>query len=484
MQNPIVSSPHETSDESQELCAFRKLFDIEMEQLILGQLLGNVEAMNHISPDLRPHHFFDPTHQAIFDLIRTGYTNGKAVTPVTIKQHFAEKSWVVQDSYLARLAASYTGINNLRDISANVITFAHKRQLQATLIETARRCGNFEQSLGDITSAVSAAMDQIRRESTSKAMLTSKQVGLKVIESIRNPVPTISTGLTRLDAAIGGGLRRGQAYALAGRYGHGKTMFASTISGNLEQTGHKHMFIAAEMDDEEIYARTLARRLNVTYDQFYKPQDLYPEGFISELGYLVTTDKENVIYTADPFLTLDRLKQYVATAVAKHNIEGFILDYWQLVGGAQRGHKTDHLDEVAQWVASACKEYKIWCIMLSQLNRDGDTRGGDGILNAFPFAFYIERVDNSAPFLWLRCQKARHVKVMNVGKPMEPAYRIMDEGPYIEEIPYGVIPDDFTPPEQEEVSFTPRKRKSAKKVPKDITVSQTESEPDLLAATE
>jgi replicative DNA helicase len=471
-----------SDDQSEILHAFRVVHDLEMEQQVIGALLTNNEAMRHANPDLREHHFAAEIHQQVFGFIREGWAAGKVVTPVTLKHQFANNSLVIEDRYLARLASSSTNLVNLAAYSDKLIEFSHRRMLQRAAIDVARMCGNTADTTpADLCVKLTGAIDSVRMDTTDKAMLTSREVGLKVIESIRKPPEHISTGLPRFDAAIGGGMRRGQAYAIAGRYGHGKTMFANTISTTLDMLGHKHMFIAAEMDDEEIYCRSLARRMNCTYERFYMPPDLYPEGFISELGHIVSNDKGNVIYTHDPFLTFDRLKQYVATAVAKHQINGFVLDYWQLVRGGRPNQKTEHLDEVAQWVAAACKEYNIWAIMLSQLNRDGDTRGGDGILNAFPFAFYIEREDDSQDYLWLRCKKARHVKMGHVGKPHEPAYRIVENGPYVEELIAGYVPEDFTPPPEFVNTFKPR-NKRVKATPKDITAPST-AQDDLLAET-
>ena len=136
-----------------------------------------------------------------------------------------------------------------------------------------------------------------------------------------------------------------------------------------------------------------------------------------------------------PGVSFERLQRLCATAVYRHRINGFILDYSQLVTGQRKSQsRADHLEEVAQWVAEFTKKHGIWAIVLGQINQTGNTRGSEGSQLAFDQVFDICRPDDDAPVVWLESRASRHSAAINIGSSHAPAYEIDGKGPYFREL--------------------------------------------------
>lgn len=450
-------------------------YNLEAEQAILGAVLGNNEALNHLVPELRADHFYAGIHQRIFKVVRELAGVGQVANPVTLKHHFADEE-KVEDKYLARLVAHATSIVNIHDYSSLVLELHLKRVIQKAAIEVVGLAKHGDEKPVDLVGKLASAIDEVTRLTAMRTMRTARDVTVAICDDLKVHKPRISTGMPRLDEALGGGFARGQSYCFAGRYGDGKTMMAGTLSHNFNHDGRnqKHLFITGEMTDEEIHQRSLARSMRVEHRYFHQ-QDGHPDFFWTDLGGEAIRGANNVIYQNDPFLTFDKLKQYVASAVVRDKIEGFILDYWQLVGGYKPGRKVEHLDDVAQWIAAACKEYNIWALVTAQLNREGESRGSDGALLAFSHVFYLQRPEKAQPYAWLERKKARDTEYMNVGSTESPAYRINGTGPFFEEM--DTHPIDYVSPidkERMDKARTAANRRKAKKEKEEAAKAETD----------
>lgn len=414
---------------------FKMPQNMEAEQSILGTLLLNNEAMHHIGSELRPEHFYAGQHQRIYEEILRLIGDGSIANPITIKASAGRLG--IDVAYLVDLCKASSSVINVHSYSKELIELALRRSLINAALEVVNQAD--ELSSGDMTTVLANAVDRTTREAFGSRLHDSRTVSINVVEGMKTIVRRTPTGLRRLDRALGGGLMRGQAYGFAARRGEGKTMLGGTISHNLNHGGVKHMLIPIEMGEEEIQKRSLARSMNVPSSVF--DDDSYnAENFCSDLGHHAIHDPGNVIYHDNAFLTFDALKRIVATGVAKHKIEGFILDYWQLVGGKPpKETKASHLENVAQWIAAACKEYDIWAILLAQLNRDGNIRDSDGLEMASSNIFYLHRPDPTLPGAWLEAKKARHSKFGHIGSAENPGMQIHENGSHFEELEFQSV---------------------------------------------
>src|SRR5262245_47857052 len=89
---------------------------LQAEQALLGAILVNNEAHCRVSSFLKPHHFFDPLHQQIYEAADKLIAAGRRATPITLKAFFESAEPIGSGEsvpqYLGRLAVNATTIIN------------------------------------------------------------------------------------------------------------------------------------------------------------------------------------------------------------------------------------------------------------------------------------------------------------------------------------------------------------------------------------
>jgi replicative DNA helicase len=77
--------------------AYRTLpHNLEAEQGLLGALLVDNRALEKVSDFLRPHHFFAPVHQHLYEAILKLVERGQMAGPVILKNYFEKDSGLSQ----------------------------------------------------------------------------------------------------------------------------------------------------------------------------------------------------------------------------------------------------------------------------------------------------------------------------------------------------------------------------------------------------
>jgi replicative DNA helicase len=145
-----------------------------------------------------------------------------------------------------------------------------------------------------------------------------------------------------------------------------------------------------------------------------------------------------------PGLSFSRLKATASDAVTRLGSKVFVLDYWQLVRpdpGAR--NRTEHLDDVAQWCADFAAEHKVTWLIASQENREGHTRGSDGLIMACDWHAVLHKHDTpyflgdrgKVETLWMDVKYSRDGSGDGIGGPEEPLLYIDPRGPHLAELP-------------------------------------------------
>lgn len=407
---------------------------VEQEQLFLGAILVNNDALAASQTMLRPEYFAEPIHQLIFEKIVTEINAGRTATPLTIAKFIGPEFQIDARQYLLNLAAD-CGVVFMAETAAEIFQQFQRRELidsyGAALYELQ---SNFEKTAEQIAAECNSINEVLLSQGVGAKMHNDYEVGCSILENMKVKKNPFSTGLRKLDECMDGGLYPGKSYGFAARKKVGKTILASTISLNLAESGARHLFICGEMSPEEIQQRNLAR-VTGSFPSAFRSDYGDSADFQRKIASAVTKSKKNIIYRNAPGLTFTELQQIIPIAVLKYKITGFILDYWQLVGGKRNGQNSvEHLDEVAQWIANISRKLGIWSITMAQINQEGNTRGGEGIRLAFDQVYQINREDVSKPQAYLQMMDTRYTAWQDIGTKDMPGWFMNEKGPYFEEV--------------------------------------------------
>lgn len=410
----------------------------EIESQVLGMIMLDNSVIDRI-PFLDCEHFYVPLHQKIFKACKDNIASGRVVTPIILKNQF-ESDPDFPPAYLANCAGTAGNHTNTVAYAEYIYELSCRRNLIAACDAAKDLLAKDGNDLHEISCKLADSCDKVTAGGKKWEMRKGSVVTQEIIDDMNKNVQPYSTGIERLDKAMDGGLMPRSLYAFAGRQKSGKTILAGTISVNLAMKDVKHLFICAEMSDKQIHQRNLAR-MGGFYTSAFRSTSGYKKSgeFCQKLANSMRWNHDNIIFVNAPSLTLNELKNYVKQAVKKHGIKGYILDYWQLVDGREKNKNTsEHLYEVAQWMAASTKLYDIFSIVTVQLNQEGNTFGSEGIRKSCDQLYEIQRPDpETSPDMskvWLKMMDSRNTAYVDIGSENDPKLQLNSFGPYIEEL--------------------------------------------------
>jgi len=420
------------------------LFSIEAEQSLIGACLTNNSGFIHVSGVLEPDHFYHPAHQIIWKKMVELFNEKIEVRPETLlfspemEELLKEVGGV--KVYIPKMQAAAIAVINIRDYADLVVQLADARKLKDACLEAIEKLEQTDQNPREIVSDLEKSLHGLDDAGDNRKFMTDLQVVDLIIDDIKLDRRPIKTGINSLDDAMGGGLFTGFSYGFAAKKKSGKTVLAASISQNLADAGEKHLFICGEMTPQEIHTRNLCKMLNVYPDQFRDPEwrnNTENQMKIYDLGRKATNSR---IYRKEHGLTFARLINIITYAVYRFEIKGFILDYWQLVGGQRKGQsQANHLDEVAQWISDFCRKHNLWSITTAQINQEGNTRGGEGIRLAFDQVYQLHRIEGDNGAVWVEMMDTRYTKWRNLGSVDAAGLVMHDKAPFFLQAPHNHV---------------------------------------------
>ncbi len=400
MASILTANPELTDDESATPAPYREApCNVEAEQSLLGALLVNNEALQHIGDQLRAEHFLEPLHQRIFEAIHKFHDKGLIANPITLKHYFDQDQALADiggGAYLAKLASAAITVINIHDYGQLIYDLALKRQL----IEIGEDVVNaaYEHKI-DIP-----ALNQIENAEQKLFHLSIEGTGDRGFRAIRhsvvdaikhaehaykhNGVVGLTTGLIEMDKLLGG-LQRSDLLILAGRPSMGKTALATNIAYNAcmalakdaQEKGSAPRKRAASG-----FSRSKCRPNSFRRVCFPPPANSirlkFPTARSSEdFAHLVRTSNEmaSLPFFIDdtPALSISGLRTRARRLKRMHNLKLLIVDYLQLVRGSTslaQNNRVQEVSEITQGLKAIAKELDLPVVALSQLSRAVEQR--------------------------------------------------------------------------------------------------------------
>jgi len=377
--------------------------NILAEQMLLGALLINNDAMNRVGDFLLAEHFYEPVHQRIYQAVTMFMERGVIATPVTLKNHFDKDTALVDiggAEYLARLAGlAVTVINvldygrtvydlavrrKLIDIGGDIVNDAFDKEIELTANEQIEMAEQLLYNLASEGRSDSgfAMLRKSLKEAIDRAQLAYKHQG---------KVSGISSGFKDMDNLLGG-MQNSDLLILAGRPSMGKTALAINIALNGceylydiakknkekgEESSTKAVgFFSLEMSSEQLAGRMLSMISKVNASKM-RTGHLTDDDFAQIVRANKTLQDLPFFIDDTPALTISALRTRARRLKRKHNLGLLVIDYLQLVRGvgkAGEGNRVQEVSEITQGLKAIAKELDIPVIALSQLSRAVEQR--------------------------------------------------------------------------------------------------------------
>lgn len=235
--------------------------------------------------------------------------------------------------------------------------------------------------------SVEKAVLKIRNETENeKGILDMKTHVMGAIQSIQDMYENggvgggIMSGFTDLDAMTNG-FHGGEMIVVAARPSMGKTSFAMNIVENIAIRKDNPVPVAVfslEMSCESLVQRILCSRAKVQMQKLrggFLAKSDFPK-LMEVAGKLA----EAPIWIDDtPGLTINELQAKARRLKQENDIQMIMIDYLQLLKApdtARRDGREKEVGEISGGLKGIAKELNIPVIVLAQLNRQPDSRGG------------------------------------------------------------------------------------------------------------
>jgi replicative DNA helicase len=401
MTSLLLSNPELQADDTAAQLPYREApCNIEAEQALLGALLVNNEALQHIGDKLKALHFYEPLHQRIFEAIQKFHDKGLIANPVTLKHYFDQDSALADiggGSYLAKLAGAAITVFNISDYSNMIYDLALKRELIAIGEEVVNNAylHKIDTPSDNLIEAAEQKLFNLSLEGgTDKGFRAIRHAVINAIKSAENAFKSnglsgLTTGLDDMDKMLGG-LQRSDLLILAGRPSMGKTALAVNLAYNAclalareaQEKGISNKeagsvgFFSLEMSSEQLSTRMLssASALN-------SAKIIHGKISTDDFAHLVrvSNDMAQLPFFIDdtPALSISALRTRARRLKRMHNLKLLVVDYLQLVRGSSamsQANRVQEVSEITQGLKAIAKELDIPVIALSQLSRAVEQR--------------------------------------------------------------------------------------------------------------
>ena len=351
--------------------------DIEAEKAVIGTCLFGTDHIYSVVGNVKPEHFYNNHHKAIFKEIEDASTSGDNVDIVTIANRLKRKNILDQAGGLSYLASLTSDVipGFVDDYCRIIKSMSTSRAVikESTDIITKAFGGAKESELVDSvnTLAMSLNVEEAKKASSMREMIPDALEYIKECQENDNTIG-IPSGITDLDAHTGG-FKPSNFVLLAGRPGMGKTSFALKILREAGRAGKRCLIFSLEMTKRRLVNRMISSESRVpgkNMERGMLNQNDWPK-INSAASKLGTYD---IIIDDSTSLTAGEITSRAKKHAIEKPIDLIVIDYIQLIKSSGGENRHAEITKISASLLALCKDLDAHVMVLSQLNRGCEQR--------------------------------------------------------------------------------------------------------------
>lgn len=360
--------------------------DPEAERAALGAILLDPGALLTVLEVLRGEEFYLESHRLVYQACQTLHQRGQSPDLLTVTNFMREEGTIERVggvSYLSSLVDALPDVANVRHYAGIVHDKAVKRRLIAAAQKILTTC-TLDQ--GEAKEAVESAQRDVYRiaEDTLAGGLVHirelTQREIEMLEAARDTHSTLTgldTGFQRLNE-LTSGLQPKDLVILAARPSMGKTSLGVNICTHAALRKHRKVAIfSLEMSADQLVRRMLASEARV--DQKRIASGYLAKADWTKLAMAAQSLQEADIWIDDtPGMTVLELSAKARRLKQERGLDLVMVDYMQLMSaGGRFSNRNEEVSAISRSLKGVAKELGVPLLVLSQLSRQPDRRGGD-----------------------------------------------------------------------------------------------------------
>ena len=360
----------------------------DIEQVVLGAMMLEKEALNDTINIISKECFYDPRHQFIYAAMHDLFANTKPVDLITVTNRLQKNGELEAAGGVAYISQLTNRVASSAHIEFHARILAEKfikRELIKVSSEIIRDSFDETTDVFEVLNKAESNLFQIGESNmTKQASSMESNVGLAIaeIEKARNNPDGISgtpSGFNDLDK-ITSGWQKSDMIVIAARPGMGKTALVLSMARNTAVDYNMGVAVfSLEMSAVQLVKRLIAGEARIDSEKLRKG-NLADHEF-QQLHSRITKLSAAPIFIDDtPAISIFDFRAKCRRLKAQHDIQLVIIDYLQLMSakdGKGSGNREQEISNISRSIKEIAKELNIPIIALAQLSRSVEQRGGD-----------------------------------------------------------------------------------------------------------
>lgn len=360
---------------------------IESEQAVLGALMLRPAAIHEINDILHPQMFYIKKHTIIYETILELSSKSEPIDVLSISNKLKEKK-LMNDigggGYLAEIMDRVPSTVNIRHY-ADIV---YKKFMLRELIDTSEDIAKtaYDDTDRDVNDIIDSAEKKIFKISSAinvkgayvsiKNSLIETWTQIEYLHEHKNEVRGVPTGFPNLDNLIAG-LQPSDLIILAARPSVGKTTFALDIARNAALSGKGVAIFSLEMSANQLVQRMLSAESRVSGWSIRTGHGLQTNDFQALQMAMDRLSKAPIFIDDQAGNSIVKMRSVSRRLKSEHDIKLIVVDYLQLMTTSKNyDSMVNQVTEISRSLKQLAREINVPVLVLSQLNRAVEARGG------------------------------------------------------------------------------------------------------------
>ena len=351
----------------------------EIEQAVLGAiLLRDDQGMAEVSDVLKSEMMYVHAHRLIYATMERMYADGKPIDLLTIAEEMKRSGDLDIAGgayYLSTLTSKMASSAHLQYHAMILVERFIERETIRLSAETMEKAYEGRE---DVFDAVEGQIAALEGSIAANVRNRSKRYGQHEADQIeranepRKPLHT--TGYRQLNELVGG-WQAGDLIIVAARPGMGKSSFAFSSASIGAEAGQHAGFMSLELNAEKAQARLYSRRSGVPL------ADIVRDTSDQHLGRRIADIGEGADIPLwlryDSAMSISDIKAEATRLVRKHKVTTIFIDQLNWITPPKAQNRDGEVGQITRALKQMAMKLNIAVVLLHQLNRAVETRGGD-----------------------------------------------------------------------------------------------------------
>lgn len=352
--------------------------NLEAEKMVISAILQYPEIVPELVDMIEPVDFYNPKHGIIFQGVRDLVTRKEPVDLATIADT-VDVQFPAVGSYLSEIAEK-APTSQVQNHVRLVLEHSALRQAISLCNKSVSDLYNCNGNASDVIDEIQTKFLQLGVRGTKQQYETMQELMHQTIDrykSLREGKERgIKTGFFLLDQATGG-FRGSQFIVIAGRPGMGKSSLVLNMADYCGQCAIPCGIFSLEMDKEEWNDRHITLKTGISTSRLNKDGGADASDWQSIMNAASVIAEYPIMLDDNGGLTVAEIKRR-ARLMVKNGARIIFIDQLSKI----RGRGKDRFEKAANVVnelSTFPKEVRIPIVLLAQINREAEKRGGQDV---------------------------------------------------------------------------------------------------------